>query len=114
MAIPVWVTEVLNWVPLLLILAATLLCFINLQLSRRRLLLTFGFFGLALAELGVRYLQTLAREQRPVDIAMYFSIAFLVRLVCWGLIVGGLAAVFADLRDRVDVSPRDETSTPGR
>src|SRR5262245_61396013 len=100
MEIPAWVNEVLVWVPLVLILGAALVCLRNSPLSRRMPLLTLGFVALALVNLGYRIVFAMIREQKLVEPAPYFTILDFVRIVCWGLILGGLATVFADLRDR--------------
>jgi hypothetical protein len=115
MGMPAWLMEMVAWIPLVLVLGATLVCFLYVQLSKRMLLLMFGFLGLALADLGFRGMILMMREGGNRDQFQTISLVLLVvRIASWGLIVGGLVAVFSDVRERVDLPPRNFTEGDGR
>ncbi len=108
---PIEVLQVLGWGPLVLILCIALVCFLHLRLSKRMWLLLAGFLGLALTDIGFKAVDALFRAGQMAlpDVGPAHAVLFFVRTICWGMILGGLICVFADLRERVDTPPRDST-----
>ncbi len=109
---PVEIMQVLSWFPLGLILGAVLVCFMYLQLSRRMWWLLAGFLGLALTDVGFKAVDAMFRAQIMAfpDVGPAHTALFAVRIVCWGVILCGLRAVFADVRERVDMPPREDST----
>ncbi len=109
---PPEVMQVLGWFPLMLILSITLVCFIHLRLSKRMWLLLVGFLGLAAADIAAKAIDAMIRAQKIAfpDVGPAFTALYVVRILCWGIILFGMVSVFADLRERVDIPPRDDST----
>src|SRR5687768_2336516 len=97
--------EAIPWVYLLVLLVGGGVCLWYRRLSARMVLLLLGFLGVFAAAVANRlafyWLQS--RPQPPVaKVQQVFAGISFASLLSWGLFVIGLAAVFADLRRRLD------------
>jgi hypothetical protein len=71
-----------------------------------------GFLGLGLVDVGFRGVDALFQAQKLAlpDVAPARTTLFVVRIGCWAVILTGLIKVFADVRDRIDMQPRDDSA----